>query len=143
MEKISEIWIINQSGIPLFNRSTDTKVDPALFGGFLTAIQSFIETSFDGSQLNNLILGESQIVFRYIDPYKIFIVARAPRKIKMKEIQDGLEIIRDLFLTKFGPLLEKSVTDLDEFQSFNADLEKLLASKNIVKRMTNWFEEVK
>jgi hypothetical protein len=143
MEKISEIWIINQSGVPLFNRSTDIRVDPALFGGFLTAIQGFIETSFDGSHLNNLILGESQLVFLYIDPYKLFIVVRCPKKINTKEIQVGLEKIRDLFLTKFEGLLEKSVTDLDVFLSFSTDLEKLLESNKMVKRMTNWFEEVK
>ncbi len=143
MEKISEIWIVNKSGAPLFNRSTDTRVDPALFSGFLSAIQGFVETSFQGSHLKTLVFGESQLFFLYIDTYNMFIVVRCPKKVNAKEIQAGLEKIWDLFLTKFKSLLEKSVTDLDEFLSFNADLEKLLESPKLVKRMTNWFEEVK
>jgi hypothetical protein len=143
MEKISEIWIVNKSGAPLFNRSNDTKVDPALFGGFLSAIQGFIETSFSGLHLQTLVFGESQLIFLYIDPYQMFIVVRCPKKINVKDVQAGLEKIRDLFLGKFKTVLEKAAPDLDEFLSFNADLDKILEAPKMVKRMTNWFEEVK
>lgn len=143
MEKISEIWIVNKSGAPIFNRSIDTKVDPALFGGFLSAIQAFIETQFKGAHLETLVFGQSQLFFLYIGLYNMFIVARSPKKVNAKDIQALLEKIRDLFLEKYKLLLEKDVADLDQFLSFNSDLEKLLETPKLIKRMKNWFDEVK
>lgn len=141
MEKISEIWIVNKSGAPLFNRSNDSKIDPALFGGFLSAIQNFIETSFSGSHLQTLVFGESQLIFLYIETYSMFIVVRCPKKVNVKDIKTGLEKIRDLFLSKFKTVLDQPAPDLDEFLSFNEDIEKLLESNKAINRMTNWFEE--
>ncbi|MFX1298953.1 MAG: hypothetical protein ACFFD2_29360, partial [Promethearchaeota archaeon] len=91
MEKISEIWVINENGITLFNKSLEVTVDPALFGGFLGAIRQFVELSFKGSKLDKLHLGETKISFLHEPDHHIFIVIRSHKKVNDKEIAKYLE----------------------------------------------------
>ena len=142
MDKISEIWIIDEGGKPLFNKSVDNKVDPALFGGFLSAIQQFVQSSFQGSKIEKLFLGESKINFLYVKEHKIFVVVRCNKKVKDKEITKNLEKIRDLFVSTFEEELKKTKGDLSEFETFNTVLEENLKEGKVVTRMKNWFDEV-
>jgi hypothetical protein len=142
MEKISEIWIINQNGTPLFNRSSDTKVDPSLFGGFLSAIQEFIRISFHGTKLDTLSLGTIKLFFLPVENYNIFIVVRCDKKVNDKDMKKNIEKIRDIFISKFQSILEKPLMNVEEFQSFNEDLNNLLGPSKLLKKMTNWFETI-
>ncbi len=141
MEKISEIWIINEAGIPLFNKSVDNKVDPALFGGFLSAIQRFVEQSFEGGIINQLFLGTSKFFLLHVELHHLYVVVRTTKKAKDKEITSLMERIRDLFLSHFQAILEKNQGDITEYQAFNKILEEYFKNE-LVSRMKNWFEEV-
>ncbi|MHA1650742.1 MAG: hypothetical protein ACTSYB_11155 [Candidatus Helarchaeota archaeon] len=142
MKEFSEIWIINEDGKPLFNKSIDSKVDPALFGGFLSAIQKFVQTSFHGSKIEKLLLGESKICFLYAEKYNIYIVIRCHKKVKDENIQRNLELIRNLFISEFKDKLNKDVSNISEFQSFNKILEEKFEESHIIRRMKNWFAEL-
>jgi len=142
MEKVSEIWIITEAGIPLFNRSEDEKVNVLLFGGFLSAIQTFIKTSFHEDKLDRLVLGDSKLNFFHNEKHFIFIVIRTHKKVKDKEIDKTLELINDLFISNYQEKLAHNVTDMTEFSDFNEILETQSEGKAVVKRMKNWFAEV-
>ena len=142
MHKISEIWIINETGIPLFNRSIDEKIDVLLFGGFLSAIQTFIKSSFQEEKLDRLVLGDSKLSFFYIEEYHIFIVLRTNKKVKDKDIDKFLELIKDLFISNYKDKLEQKYYDMAEFSGFSEILEEKFDEGAVVKRMKNWFAEV-
>ncbi len=142
MANISEIWIINETGKPLFNKSIDSQVDPALFSGFLSAIQSFVQSSFEGSKIDRLFLGESKISFLYMSEFHIYVVIRTPKKIKDKEIAKYLEKISYLFISNFKEKLREESSEVSEFREFNKILEENFEETKVVKRMTNWFDEL-
>ena len=142
MGKISEIWIINEAGIPLFNRSIEEKIDVLLFGGFLSAIQTFIKSSFQEEKLDRLVLGDSKLTFFYIEEYHIFIVIRTHKKVKDKDIDKFLELIKDLFISNYKDKLEQERYDMADFSGFNEVLEEKFDEGAVVKRMKNWFAEV-
>ena len=142
MQKISEIWVINENGKPLFNKSIDNKVDPALFGGFLSAIQKFVETSFHGSSIDKLFLGESKITFLHIKEHHLYVVIRCHKKVKDKEVTKGLEKIRDLFVSTYKDRLSKDQSNVTDFQSFNKVLEENMKEDMLMTRMKSWFEGV-
>ncbi|NVM28674.1 MAG: hypothetical protein HWN65_07515 [Candidatus Helarchaeota archaeon] len=142
MGRISEIWIINEAGIPLFNRSIEEKIDVLLFGGFLSAIQTFIKSSFQEEKLDRLVLGDSKLTFFYIEEYHIFIVIRTHKKVKDKDIDKFLELIKDLFISNYKDKLEQERYDMADFSGFNEVLEEKFDEGAVVKRMKNWFAEV-
>jgi hypothetical protein len=142
MEKLSEIWVVNEGGIPLFNRSQDAKVDATLFGGFLSAIQSFVKDSFYGTKIEKLILGDSKLSLLFVEEHHIYIVIRSSKKVNDKEIADYLQKIKELFIMNFKRQLESSVNEISEFFDFNKILDDSLPQSKSLKRMTDWFSEV-
>lgn len=142
MAKINEIWIISESGIPLFNKSVEKDVDVLVFGGFLSAIQSFIKSSFKEERLDKLIMGDTKISFSFLKDYQIFIVLRCHKKVKDGEIVKTLQKIGHLFIETYGTRLNGSYSDVSEFTGFHAVLEKKLDKSLLEKRMENWFKEL-
>ena len=43
MNIIQEIWIIKESGIPIYDQRVEEKYDKHLIAGFLTAINNFVK----------------------------------------------------------------------------------------------------
>lgn len=142
MVNISEIWIITETGLPLFNKSVDQKMDMFVLGGFLSAIQTFIQSSFQEEKLDRLVMGESKLTFLYAQGSNIFIVVRTHKKAKDKEILKKLELIKDLFIARYGERLKNFNCDVSDFQHFNLVLEENLKKELVVKRMQNWLSEV-
>lgn len=142
MVEISEIWIITDGGIPLFNRSVDKQIDALVFGGFLSAIQTFIKSSLHEEKMDKLVLGDSKLSFHHVDTHEIFIVVRSHKKAKDKEIQKILQTIRDLFIAKYEEKLRRKDCDITEYNEFNAILDENLEENFVVKRIQNWFELV-
>ncbi len=142
MVNISEIWIITDSGLPLFNKSVDQKMDMFVLGGFLSAIQTFIKSSFKEEKLDRLVLGESKLTFLHVKKEGIFIVVRTHKKGKDKVVRTKLELIKTLFLEEYGEKLKNFNFDVSDFQKFNRVLEENLKKELIVTRMQNWLSEV-
>jgi hypothetical protein len=141
MEPNFALWIINQSGIPLFHR-IDESVNPTLISSFLSAIQGMIKTSFPGSQLNKLIFGESQLLILPVKKLNIYLVVRCHKKLKERDVRESLEQIRDIFIARFQDRLKEPGFNVDEFQSFNADLNKLFGTSRVIHRLNDWLDEV-
>ncbi|MHA1131687.1 MAG: hypothetical protein ACTSQI_03405 [Candidatus Helarchaeota archaeon] len=143
MEKISEIWIIDEHGKPLFNQSIDNMVDPMLFGGFLSAIQQFVQTSFQGSKIEKLFFGESKISFLHLKEHQIYVILRSHKKKKDKDIHALLEKIGNLFVATFREKLAKSISNISEFRRFGKILDAhLKKEEELLGRMRSWFDQV-
>ena len=49
---IKDLWILTESGITVFSRVIDPRVNPQLFGALMSAINSFAEKLTEGGISN-------------------------------------------------------------------------------------------
>ncbi|NHI94164.1 MAG: hypothetical protein EAX96_16860 [Candidatus Lokiarchaeota archaeon] len=126
MREIEEIWIINESGITLFNFSKD-ELDPTLFGGFISAIQNFIK-EIGNQKIESIIMGSSQLTLLK-SKYDLIFVARSDKKIKKKNIEKHLNTV----VKSFFELYEDEVKDWDcdstKFDDFKDVIEYIFDDK--------------
>jgi hypothetical protein len=112
---IEDLWILTDDGITLFS-SDDKIMDAQLFGGFLTAINLFVEEltngylkSFDTGTRRFYILKTPRLVF----------VASAPMIYRDEVVFEQLENVKDLFLELYPPEYFKTWNhNTSEFSSF-------------------------
>ncbi len=143
--EISEIWIISNSGICLFNHSVESTVDELLFSGFLSGIRTFLE-EIGEKKLEKLELGNSKLLFYNLDEYGLFVVLRGPKKIKDKFIEKKIEEVQAKFINKYGKiLLEHKNNNMpfntDDFQDFRNELEEIF-KENIDKNLAQWLSSL-
>ena len=102
MKIIQDLWIILQSGPVLFKRLFDERLDPQLFGGFMSAINSFA-SEFDehGSGLSLFEISGKR--YAIMNRANLIFVGSFNKKLKEKKAVKELEVIADKFLTLFPP----------------------------------------
>ena len=149
MEKIDEVYIIEDSGVCLFNHSIGkegkTTVDETLFSGFLSSIQTFLETISKGEKIKRIELGGSKLLISSLEEYHIFIVLRSSGKIKEKYLKKKIEEIQKQFIINYGSyLVEHQVKKLpyntQEFQGFHEVLKDIF-EEEIDKNISNWMSK--
>ena len=47
---IKDLWVLTDSGIVLFSKTYDQKVNPQLFGALMSALNKFAEALTDGKR---------------------------------------------------------------------------------------------
>lgn len=127
MRVIDEIWIINTNGITLFNLSKEDRIDPQLFGGFVSAIENFIK-SLGYKQINSILLGESKIMFYHGDQGLIFI-SRSRKKVKEKPIIKGLKLVEQIFLAQYRDIIKNWKGDQNSFSKFGDIIKEIFEDK--------------
>lgn len=125
MRVVNEIWIINSSGITLFNLSKDENIDPLLFGGFFSAIQAFAKTLGESS-LKTIVIGDSKLtVYQGKEGY--LFVSRSSQKIKDDQIISKLKLVELNFFDQYKKILENPVVDPSAFQGFGVVIEEIFS----------------
>jgi hypothetical protein len=123
MRTINEIWIITSSGITLFNISKDDKIDPLLFGGFLSAVQSFIKTLGENT-LKTLVIGNSKITV-YQGKKGLLFVSRSPQKTKDDSIIEYLKLVETKFREQYDVILDQPIQNPTLFEKFGDIIEEI------------------
>lgn len=121
---LQDIWILeSNSGVVLFHRVFDEKLDVQLFGGLMSALNSFAEilskeglTSFELSEKRFGILKRKNYLF----------IGNASKKVKEKRIIEELRVIADKFFKIYSDILDKWQGDITMFQSFEKEIEDSL-----------------
>ncbi len=125
MRVIEEIWIINSSGITIFNLSKEGSIDPILIGGFFSAIQN-IAKELGEDELNSIILGESKITV-FHGHHDLLYISRSKKKVKDKEIIKNLKLVEQKFTETYKDKNKDVVSDLDDFKDFGGIIEEIFA----------------
>ena len=120
---IQDIWILSESGIVLFSRVFNPKVNEQLFGALMTALNSFASELAKGG-LSNFELSSIRFTI-YKDKGYLF-VANSAKKVKEKKVQDELKIIAERFFDKFTDVLASWDSDVNVFSNFNDEIEDSL-----------------
>ena len=137
VKTIQDLWILNNdSGIVVFSRVFEEKLDTQLFGGFMSALNSFSEeldreglTSFELSQKRFNILEKGGL---------LFIVSSNPN-IKEKKVISELKLIANKFYESYDGILKNWDNDISVFADFETQIEDSL--EDVIDRFKSAFWE--
>ncbi|MFX1315839.1 MAG: hypothetical protein ACFE9T_08240 [Promethearchaeota archaeon] len=132
---LQDIWVIADSGLVLFHRVFDENVDVTLFGGLLTAINSFAEELSKGG-LSNFELANKR--FSLLKKKNYLFIANASRKHNSKKIKQELELIMRKFFELYPEhILNNWNGDTTLFNNFEKEIEESL--EEIMKKLKDAF----
>ena len=121
---IQDIWILDDAGIVLFHRVFDENVDVNLFGGLLSAMNSFAEEISKGS-LSNFELAEKR--FSILKKKNYLFIANASKKHNIKKIKQELEYITNKFFELYQEqVLNNWNGNTQLFKNFEKEIEESL-----------------
>ena len=113
---LRDLWILTESGVTVYSRVIDPRVDPQLFGALMSSLNTFAEILTEGAisnfELNN-------IRFSIIKQNQFLFVASSSKKIKPKKIHNELTNISNKFFELYPEeMLKKWDNDVGLFDTF-------------------------
>ncbi len=121
---LQDIWIIDESGIVVFHRVFDEKVDAQLFGGLMSALNSFAEQLSKGG-LSNFELRKKR--FSVINENHFLFIASSSKDVNLKKVDQELRIIAKKFFDLYPKeVLSKSNGEISKFRDFKKEIENSL-----------------
>jgi hypothetical protein len=124
MKVIQDVWILSEGGIVLYHRIFDEKVDDQLFGGLMSALNSFAE-ELASEGLSNFQLREKTYTLTKRKGF-LFIVNSA-KNIKEKKVKEELEVIVERFFQAYPEeILNSWEGDVSIFSDFEQEIENSL-----------------
>jgi len=93
-----DLWIMSEEAIVLFSRVFDPKVDDQLFGGLMSALNTFAESLSDGG-LSHFELSDKR--FALMKMNKLLFVANASLTVKDKKLLGEIQKVAEKFFTKY------------------------------------------
>jgi hypothetical protein len=121
---VQDLWIVEDSGIVLFHRVFDEIVDANLFGGMMSALNSFAE-ELTTSGLSSFEV--SNKLFSLLKVGNYIFIANTSKKRKLKKLNQELELIKNKFFENYEEeLLLNWNGDTNLFEDFSLQIEESL-----------------
>lgn len=121
---IQDIWILAKSGVVLFHRVFNEHLDVQLFGGLMTALNSFAEKLSKGG-LTNFELNSKR--FSVIKRNDLLFIANSSKLFKTKKVLQELETIVSRFFEAYSEdVLNKFSGNVKQFNDFEKEIEDSL-----------------
>lgn len=121
---IQDLYIISDGGIVLYHRVFDEKLDDQLFGGLMSALNSFAE-ELTNEGLSNFELQDKR--YTLIRRNDILFVANSSSKIKTKRVIEELESIVSRFFELYSEeILTTWEGNVAIFNDFEKEIENSL-----------------
>ena len=100
VQVIRDLWVLTKYGTVLFSRIFDQKLNPDLFGAFMSAIMSFSKELSPKGGLTNFILIKTQ--YTILKSNNLVFVGNSAAHVKRKKINHELKIISEKFFNKYS-----------------------------------------
>lgn len=122
---IQDIWILTQTGTVVFKRVFNSKVNAQLFGGLMSALNSFANELASGG-LTNFEL--SSIRFTILKNNDFLFVCNAEKKIKEKRLHEEMKKIAEKFFNLYPIEWFENEWDgdINMFANFEKEIESAL-----------------
>ena len=120
---IKDFWILTDSGIVLFSKMYDQKVNPQLFGALMSALNKFAEALTDGGISS---FEKSDLRFVIMKRRKFLFIGSSLKKTKEKKVIDELKQISDIFFRIYAEDLINWDSDVSIFSGFGDYIDKSL-----------------
>lgn len=128
---LKDVWILTSTGVVLFSRVLDEKINPQLFGALMSALNTFAEKLSDGG-ITNFEL--SNLKFVVVKRRDFLFIGSTSTKIKEKKAEEELKKIGDLFFKNYPQeVLGKWDNDVSIFADFGSTIESSLEKDTIDK----------
>ncbi|MHA2007881.1 MAG: hypothetical protein ACXABO_10975 [Promethearchaeota archaeon] len=126
---LRDLWILTESGVTVYNRVIDPRVNPQLFGALMSAINTFAEKITEGG-ISNFEL--SNIRFSIIKQNQFLFVASSDNDIKQKKIFNELNYISKKFFELYpAEKLKKWDSDVGLFDTFVNSIRESLEDNKV------------
>jgi len=121
---LNDIWILTESGVTVYNRVLDPRINPQLFGALMSALNLFAEQLSNGG-ISNFEL--RNLRFTIIKRNHFIFVANSSNKSKEKKVLNELSRISDKFFELYSEeVLEKWDNDINIFANFKIEIKDSL-----------------
>jgi hypothetical protein len=128
---IKDLWILTSTGVVLYSRVIDEKINPQLFGGLMSALNTFAEKLSEGG-ITNFEL--SNLKFVVVKRRDFLFIGSTSTKIKEKKAEEELKKVGDLFFKKYPQeVLLAWDNDISIFSDFGSGIESSLEKGSIDK----------
>jgi len=107
---LQDLWILTNTGVVLYHRVFDSTLSDQLFGGLMSALNTFAENLVEGG-LSSFELSNKR--FNLLKKQGLFFVSNSSKKHKEKKVIPALETVAEKFITTF---------DTDFFKTWDMDV---------------------
>jgi len=130
MKIIKDLWILTENGVVLFSRVFDQTINPQLFGGLMSALNTFAEKLTDGGISN---FEMSDLRFVIVKRRSFLFIGSSLNKTKEKKVIDELKLISDTFFEVYSEILVNWDNDVNYFSDFGDYIDQSLEKQSIKK----------
>jgi len=132
---LQDIWILAESGVVVFDRVFDEKVNAQLFGGLMSALNTLAEQLSKGG-LSNFQLSNKR--FSVIKKNQFVFIASSSKDSNLKKVDQELMNVANRFFELYPKdLLSLPNGDVSPFQDFEKEIENSL--EDIVRKFQKAF----
>ena len=125
---LKDLWILTENGVVLFSRVFDQTINPQLFGGLMSALNTFAEKLTDGGISN---FEMSDLRFVIVKRRSFLFIGSSLNKTKEKKVIDELKRISDVFFEVYNEKLINWDNDVNYFSDFGDHIDKSLEKQPI------------
>ena len=117
---IQDLWILTQDGITLYHRAFDPNLNEQLFGGLMSALNSFAENLVEGG-LSSFEMSNKR--FNLLKKHSLFFVSNSDKKHKEKKVIPELEKVANIFTNIYSvEFFDSWDNDITIFQNFEKEI---------------------
>ncbi|MFX0070810.1 MAG: hypothetical protein ACFFAO_06945 [Candidatus Hermodarchaeota archaeon] len=120
---LQDIWIIDDAGIVLYNRVFNEKVDAALFGALISALNNLTKEILNDGLTNFKLKNK---LYSFARRKEITFIVSSDIKYKEKNIYREFKILIDSFFENYKEELENWKGQIDIFSDFEEIFHKSL-----------------
>ncbi|MFW9941637.1 MAG: hypothetical protein ACFFFT_11400 [Candidatus Thorarchaeota archaeon] len=128
MKVLQDIWILNKSGIVMFNRVFNESISSQAFGAMMSALSTFADQLADGG-LSNFELNNKR--FTIIKKYDLMFIANSSKQFNQKKINRELERVSKKFLKLYLDKIKDYKGQIGAFTEFEEIIEDSLQESAI------------
>ena len=121
---IKDFWIITETGIEIFSYAPEVPINPTLFGGFVSALQSLSE-EISQKRMESFVIGNQRYSFYKEEGKSIFIIGRASVQELKSRVNKVLSVLYRRFYNEYERYLIKFSGNVSPFQKFEEIMKTL------------------
>ena len=132
---IQDLWVLTHTGVVIYHRTFNTTLNEQLFGGLMSALNTFAENLVEGG-LSSFELSNKR--FNLLKMHELFFVSNSAKKHKEKKVIPELEKVATKFTAKYTQdFFDTWDNDVSVFEKFEEEIEDTL--EDPIKKFWNGF----
>ena len=120
---LEDIWIMMNDGTVLFKRVFEEKLNEQLFGGFMSALETFA-SQLDEHGLSSFEIGQKKFILKKHN--NMYFVSNFDKKVNLKKAAAELEHVADEFLAVYEVELLSFRGNVEIFKEFEKKIQDSL-----------------